>query len=91
MALFGWDRGYGPARYLTAPQVKEIAAALAPISTETLRDRYDPATLEAMALYPHGDWAPPDCLPAVLHAFMELQQFNTQAAVAGDGMLLLLD
>src|SRR5271165_1779219 len=39
---FGPDLGYGPARYLTPDQVKEVAAGLDRITGETLRGRFNP-------------------------------------------------
>jgi hypothetical protein len=39
--------GDGPARYVWAEEVREISAALATVTREDLRRRYDPVTLKA--------------------------------------------
>ena len=46
------DVGYGPARAFTPGEVRDIATALAPISVDTLRERFDPAAMETAAIYP---------------------------------------
>ena len=50
----GEDLGYGPVRYLTPDQVKEVAAALSRIDRAELRERFDPAVFEAAGIYPRG-------------------------------------
>jgi hypothetical protein len=44
---FRADVGDGPARYIWAEEVREISAALATVTREDLRRRYDPAALKA--------------------------------------------
>src|ERR1700733_10559446 len=46
------DVGYGPARGFSADEVAAIAAALHPITAETLRARFDPAAMMAADIYP---------------------------------------
>ena len=41
------DVGYGPARVFTAAETRSIAAAVAAISDEELRARYDPSAMDA--------------------------------------------
>jgi hypothetical protein len=49
------DVGYGPARVLTSEQVRQLAAALAPIEPDEVARRVDVALLDREAIYP-GNW-----------------------------------
>lgn len=80
--------GYGPARYLTPPQVAEVAAALADIPGSTLWSRFDVARIQAADIYPKG-WTAGDA-PYVLEHYSSLQKYLRDAAQAGDGMILYL-
>src|SRR5690242_9065614 len=51
----GPDLGYGPARLLTAEQVKDIAERLQAMPAETLRARYDATSFTKADIYP-GMW-----------------------------------
>jgi hypothetical protein len=46
------DVGYGPARALTSGQVRNWAEALAGISEEQLRERFDPVRMSELDIYP---------------------------------------
>jgi hypothetical protein len=48
--------GYGPARAYRSSQVREIAAALAPLSPDVLIERFDPAGMAAHGIYPEIIW-----------------------------------
>ena len=50
------DVGYGPARVFTAEESRGIAAAVAAISDEELRARYDPSAMDAADVYPSLIW-----------------------------------
>ena len=85
------DVGYGPCRYLTPEEVREVASALVGIPVEELRRRYDPVELEKADIYPNiwireGD----EGLEYVLEYYEALVRFFRSAAEAGDGMLLYL-
>ena len=51
----GDDVGDGPARYLTADQVRTVADALAEITPQDFGDRYDASALESLLIDP---WQP---------------------------------
>ena len=53
----GPDLGTGPARFLTAEEVRAVSAALGRTSESDLRSRFDPAALDAAQIYP-GMWKP---------------------------------
>lgn len=85
------DVGYGPARVLTATETREVADHLRGLDAATLRERYDPAALEAAEIYP-SIWAhdPEDegLLDYVLENFEVLEDFVRRAAEAGLGLVL---
>ncbi|RTL42213.1 MAG: DUF1877 family protein [Rhodocyclaceae bacterium] len=74
------DVGYGPARGMSASDVKEVAAALGQISETDFRDRFDPAALSNADIYPRiwedGDSA----LNYITDNFLEAKRFYETAA-----------
>lgn len=88
----GEDLGYGPARYLTPPQVKEASSALEGLDKSELQRQFNPAAFEAADIYP-GGWTvePPekvfDWLWGKLTA---VREFFREAAQQDDIMLLYL-
>ena len=48
------DVGFGPARVLRSEQVRQLAAALAPVDPDDVRRRVNVAQLDEMAIYPGG-------------------------------------
>lgn len=55
----GDDVGYGPARYLTADEVRAAAEALRDITPDVLRTRYIASDLSRNSIYP-DIWGDPD-------------------------------
>src|SRR5688572_21836437 len=51
-ATVGEDRGYGPARGFSAEEVKPLAEALAPVTEDELRSRYDAKRMQREGRYP---------------------------------------
>ena len=84
----GEDGGYGPARYLTAEEVAEVATALAAVDPDDLRQRYgDGSPLVDADIYPQGWDRHADGLDYVMTHFAELVAFYRRAA--GDGHAVL--
>ena len=54
---FGPDLGYGPARYLSAEEVRHLASALDDMDHEEFRARIDLDVLATLEAYPTG-WDP---------------------------------
>ena len=87
------DVGYGPARALTSAQVREIAAALEPITPEELATRFDPERMMKLDIYP-GIWdrdPEEDTLGYLLEYFAALTAFVRRGADADCGMLVYLN
>jgi hypothetical protein len=84
----GEDGGYGPARYLTPEEVRTVSAALATITTEELRRRFDPEAFEAAEIYP-GVWDedPDELFEEIESYFSGLVAYYRDAASRGNAML----
>jgi Domain of unknown function (DUF1877) len=82
----GDDVGYGPARFLTPEQVREVAEALRCFNTKHMAERFD--TMPSGEIY-----APPDEDESedLQHYFEQLVNYYTDAAARGNAMLLWID
>jgi hypothetical protein len=84
--------GYGPARLLDPDEVRTVSAALSGMIRDSLRARYDAASMEAAKVYP-GGWvqggAEENC-DWLLDAFETVQRFYASAASRGSAVLLYL-
>lgn len=85
----GDDLGYGPVRFLTAEQVKQVADALSQLTLENLASRYQPEEMDKADVYP-GIWVRDgsDGLEYLLSYFESLQTYYQQATHKGNAMLL---
>jgi hypothetical protein len=88
------DVGYGPARAFTSARVREIDAALARISAQDLRARYDAQKLDREGIYPHI-WDRPDEEQSnredLAIRYEQVRQFVATLARDGLGMLVYLN
>jgi hypothetical protein len=85
---FGEDGGYGPARYLEASEVRDIAGALAKVTPDALAQRFNPQDMESRQIYPEiwvseGD----EALDLLLDGFDGLKRFYVAAAARGDAVV----
>ena len=87
------DVGYGPARAFDADQVREIAAALTPLTREVLAPRFDPAQLRAHNVYPgfRDGWDQPDDRDYLLDHYEDLRAFVLGTAEAGAGLIVYIN
>ena len=81
----GGDLGYGPARFLTPQQVREVATALKAISKDDLRKRFDLKAMMAAKIYPVRDHSE---LRLAQDYFARVSPYYAEAAAAGNAMLL---
>jgi hypothetical protein len=86
---FGPDVGYGPARFLTAEQVRSVATSLSGISEEALSQRFNPKDMEAKQIYPAVIWVRDghEALDYALEYYQQLQAFYQEAAARGDAVI----
>jgi hypothetical protein len=86
----GPELGYGPARFLTPEQVKQIAKALSRVTEKALKKRFDPEDMEEKEIYPEDIWVEEgqDALEYVLNGYRQVVEFYQEAAKRGDGALL---
>jgi hypothetical protein len=85
------DVGYGPARALRARDVADFSAAVAKISSEEFRSRFDPDALKAAEIYPDiwdRDPAKDDALGYLTEYFELLQSVLADCAAEGKGLLI---
>ena len=86
----GEDLGYGAARYLSPAEVKAVADALVPITSKTLRARFDPEAFREAEIYTFNDEDAAD--PGYyLGYFEKIKAYYRAAAAKGNGMLLIID
>lgn len=85
--------GYGPARGMTAAEVKVVAGALAGIDEAFMRARFDPAQMTQLDIYP-GIWdrdpAEDDSFGYCMEYFGALRAFVMRAAERGAGLVISL-
>ncbi|MFP5392400.1 MAG: YfbM family protein [Gammaproteobacteria bacterium] len=85
------DVGYGPARGLSAADVKAVAAALEQVTESDLRAKFDADALTEAEIYPQiwdeGDVA----LDYVLDNFLEMRRFYQDAATRDMAVLLFIN
>lgn len=92
-ALTWFDTGYGPPLLLTPDDVREVAAALAPVGDEEVTDAFDPDAMRGGDLY-----CPPPDDAASQQAYLDelrghvraCRAFFAAAAARGDGALYYL-
>jgi hypothetical protein len=86
-----WEATYGMVRSLAPAEVQAVAAALEQVDEEELRRRFDPASYEAEDIYPAGvPWGEDDLAP-LLKVFGQVRAFFSEAAKAGEVVLLSLN
>jgi hypothetical protein len=87
------DVGYGPARAFSSADVRAIAAALGPITRRNLEQRFDPAAMSKLDIYP-SIWDRPreedDTLGYLLEYYDALKNFVQGAAEQGEGLLVYM-
>jgi hypothetical protein len=88
----GHDVGYGPARYLTADEVKAAADALKDITPDDLRSKYVASQLSDNEIYPEI-WDDPDDDAAgyLMSWYATLRDYYIDAAAKQNAMLKYLN
>jgi hypothetical protein len=88
----GEDAGYGPARYLSADQVKAVSSALSDLPREAFVARFNPSAMTAAEIYP-GIWEDEDDdgLDYVASYYTDLRNFYLAASQRGDAVLIYLN
>ena len=88
----GDDVGYGPARYLTADEVRAAANALQDITPDVLRSRYVATALSENEIYPEI-WDDPDddAIEYLVTWYQILRDYYIDAAAKKNAMLKVLN
>ena len=85
------DVGYGPARFLTPQQVKEVAVAINDIPTAKLLEKFDADRMNQEEIYPQGWSDSPEEREYIEQNYSSLVTFFRSAADAGDAMIVYLN
>ena len=92
----GPDMGYGPARFLTPQEVREVAIALWEITADQLASRFDLAAIVRAGIYTYGGVPPSEdedvdeINTEYLATYLSLGDYYNGAAESGNGMLLYI-
>ena len=86
---FGPEVGYGPARFLTASQVRSVAELLATLSPDVLAQRFNAKDMESKDIYPDVIWVRDgkEALDYALENYQQLQVFYRDAAARGEAVI----
>jgi Domain of unknown function (DUF1877) len=85
------DVGYGPARVLTSEQVRQLAAALAPLEPEHVAERVDVRTLDEQSIYP-GNWQRNGYgVDYVVSNYRDMRELIARTANDGRGLILYIN
>jgi hypothetical protein len=86
---FGPEVGYGPARFLTADQVRHVAETLSGLAPEALAHRFNAQDMEAKQIYPDVIWVRgrQEALDYALDNYRQLRAFYRDAAARGDAVI----
>ena len=85
------DVGYGPARGLSAADVKEVACALQQLSETDLRAKFDTEALTEAEIYPQIWDEADEALDYVFDNFFEVQRFYQDAAAKDMATILFIN
>ena len=85
------DLGYGPAHYLTVEQVAELNNEILKITTEDLKQKYNPEKMTELEVYPtiwdEGD----DAFEYLAEGFSTIQYIFAEATKKGEAIITFLN
>jgi hypothetical protein len=85
------DVGYGPARGMSAIEVKEVASAVCAISEAAFRARFDADALNEADIYPQIWDEGSDALDYVASYFLDAQRVYKDAAAMDLALVLFIN
>jgi hypothetical protein len=84
------DMGYGPARYFTPAQVRELSRALGDVEPESLWSRFDREAVRLAEIYPQAWAGGPDDREYITSNYSALRCFIDAAAKEGQAVVVWL-
>jgi len=87
----GDDVGYGPARYLTSIEVKDISNVLTHFSEDEFKSRFNPDKIVKNKIYPFTSSCEAENLEYLLSYFKTLKKFYEDCANKGNAMLIYIN
>ena len=85
------DIGYGPARYLTSQQVKEVGNAIGQIPESKLLAKFDAERMNREEIYPQGWCNSQEERDYIGQYFSTLRRFFRSASDAGDATIVYIN
>ncbi len=85
------DVGYGPARYLTVQQVKDVANSIGQLSAWELLAKFDASRMNDEEIYPQGWRDEIEERDYISQYYLALVSFFKEAADANDAMIVYLN
>jgi len=87
----GGDLGYGPARFLSPSEVKDIAKLLKDETPDKLSARYDPKKMQKLQIYPEiWEVEGKEAFGYLMEYYRQLVAFYAKAAKGGHGVILVI-
>lgn len=85
------DMGYGPVRYLTIGEVKQVSDKLSLISDDAFCRKYEPVAMDDASIYPNiWEQDGEDGLQYILPYYQDLKVFYREAALRDEAVLIYL-
>jgi Domain of unknown function (DUF1877) len=84
------DLGYGPAHYLTPAEVAALQPPLAAITGAELRQRFDPARMTELGIYPSIWDEGEEAFEYLAGGLATVQELYAEAARRGEGMITFI-
>ncbi|MEW9697773.1 YfbM family protein [Paenibacillus sp. SI8] len=86
----GEDMGFGPVRYVTNEEVKDIALKLSNLNENDLRNRFNPKVMNELQIYPAIDWVERGDQEFVFSYYEEVKNYYIDASLKNCAMLLYI-
>lgn len=83
----GDDPAWGPARFFTPTQVRDLIAAMDQLGRDKIEQRFDARRMSAHEIYP-GGWSDAAAKPRLLAAVDKVRDFYGAAAARGHAVLV---
>ncbi|TXK77494.1 YfbM family protein [Paenibacillus sp. N3.4] len=86
----GVDLGYGPARYLTNEEVRDVALSLSNLNENEIKKRFNPEKMKELDIYPSIAWDEQGDLEYVFSYYEEVKKYYIEASGKNSAMLLYI-
>jgi len=84
------DMGYGPARYNTKEQVRQITKVFEELPITKLKEQYDAKKMSELEIYP-TIWDEPEAFDYIVEYYEKLKQFYQTAAASNQEVVAYIN